>query len=121
MKTRLWDGSLDEMGPCLSCGFDDTNYVCRSYVSGKNGIIKCDMCSFVKSSVWTDANGDRLIWNDSLNGKFNYCLGEVVHSKRHLSEILHKHDMMQKGDLVNNRDGRMSNVRDTGKAHTGRR
>lgn len=69
----------------------------------------------------TDANGDKIIWNESLNGKYNYCLGEVIHSKRHLAEILKSNNMMQKGDFINQKDKRWSHVRNTGTAHTGRK
>ena len=121
MKTKLWNGELMEIGPCLSCGFDDAGYTCGSYVSSKDGVVSCEKCaSRFKMGTWTDANGDRLVWDDSLNGKYNYCLGEVVHSKRHLSEILRKNDMMQKGDFFNTKDKRWNHVRETGRAHTGR-
>src|SRR5215510_5716470 len=85
-------------GPCETCG--NQYPIRRSFKE----IWTCDRCGSGRGAEYKDANGDRLVWKDELNGKYNDCLGEVVRSKSHLQEILKRNNMMQKGDLQKNKD-----------------
>ena len=110
---------------CDSCGAKDALKLKFRFIKDENGertyVGYCNKCSDLPNvvSLLRDANGDSIVWNDSLNGKFNYCLGEVVRSKAHLSEILKSNDMMQKGDFVNKKDKRMGYLNEHGRAHRG--
>jgi hypothetical protein len=112
---------------CDGCGAVDVRHIrsgfCKNEAGERVPYEVCEICTALPNADGraTDANGDKIVWDDSLNGKYNYCLGEVIHSKRHLSDILKKHDMMQKGDFVNKKDGRWAHVRDTGRPHAGRK
>lgn len=99
---------------CLSCG--SQNYT--SYTRGdiylapgdtvKTGcILECGDCKTIKPTVWRDANGDSIHYDDSRTGQFSYAIGEHLQGKKHFSNHLRKHDLVQKGTSRNTNDRRL--------------
>ena len=105
MKTRLWDQSLLDIGPCLSCGFDGPDYVCGSYVSGSHGVISCDKCRSVSGASYRDAEGNSISFPvGGFKNNYSDAVGEPVTSKKAFSDILKKNGLRQNGGhFVNGR------------------
>lgn len=100
MKTKCWDGQLLEIGPCLSCGFDDKDFVVGSYVSGKNGVISCEKCaSGIKFCSYTDAAGQPV--HMPTEGFYSVALGDRFwSSKAELSNYMKENNLVQRVDLA---------------------
>lgn len=89
-----------DVGPCLGCGFDDPNFVVKNYVSGKDGLLSCDICRSVKGTVHRDAAGNVLSVPNSLLGKYSPALGKVVESARDFSETCKRKGLVQTGQVL---------------------
>lgn len=99
---------------CLSCGSQDyTSYTRADVVFAphddfKTGcIVECSQCKTIKPTVWRDANGDAIQYDDSRTGTYSYAIGDYLRGKKHFSEHLRKHDLVQKGTSRNIKDRRL--------------
>lgn len=101
MKWRMWNGELIEAGPCLGCGFDDPNFVTKSFVSGEKGLLSCDNC---KTGVFRgghrDAAGNIISIPNSLLGKYSPSIGVVVESAKQVSDICKRKGLVQTGQVL---------------------
>ncbi len=103
MKTKLWNGELMDIGPCLGCGFSGEDYVCREYVRGAEGTLSCDNCHSKKGVSYRDAAGNVISFpKDGLKNNFTDALGESVTSKKQYSEILKREGLRQNGGVFTN-------------------
>lgn len=99
---------------CLSCGSQDYASYTRADVylaptdTMRTGcIVECDKCKTIKRTVWRDANGDAIQYDDSKTGQYSYATGERFQGKKHFSEYLRKNDLIQKGTSRNTNDKRL--------------
>lgn len=99
---------------CLSCGSQDyTSYTRGDFYLAPGDtfrtacILECDKCKTIKRTVWRDANGDAIQYDDSRTGQFSYAIGEHLQGKKHFSNHLRKHNLVQKGTSRNTNDRRL--------------
>jgi len=96
---------------CLNCGSDKAGSYKKAFITidgtEQLRIVHCGDCKTVKPSYPTDAAGNKVEFPKDQGAFYSYAGDTVFTSARQMAEHLKKHDLIQKGNDVNNKDKRL--------------
>lgn len=87
-----------EKSPCGACNSLSYRFWRLKFDQKTHERIECcSECENIRPQVWRDADGQRVLYDESMTGKYSYATDTVWTSKKDLAEHCKKHGLIQKG------------------------